>query len=135
EIRACMRHPLAALGSDAILQNKGGHPRAAGAFPRGIRWLREDGLSWPQALSHATVIPAENMWLRSGRMAQGAPADLVVFDPDKFTDMATFKDPLLPPVGIEWVIVRGQVAVEKGTILEPAGGEFLLRRSILPKER
>lgn len=134
EIRACMRHPLAVLGSDAILQNKGGHPRAAGAFPRGIRWLREDGLSWPQALSHATIIPADDMWLGSGRIAPGAPADLVVFDPDKFADRATFKDPLLPPDGIEWVIARGRIAVEKKRIIEPPNGEFLLRCPCIPKK-
>lgn len=134
EIRACLRHPLAALGSDAILQDKGGHPRAAGAFPRGIRWLREDGSSWPQVLSHATNIPADDMWLGSGRIATGAPADLVVFDPDRLTDRATFKDPLLPPDGIEWVIVNGLIAVEEGAIIEPPKGEFLLR-GCKPEER
>jgi N-acyl-D-amino-acid deacylase len=109
------------------LHEKGGHPRAAGAFPRGIRWLREDGLSWPEALAHATATPAESLWLKSGRVTEGAPADLVVFDPDVFIDNATFENPLLPPDGIKLVILGGQVAVEKGTILESQRGKFLFR--------
>jgi N-acyl-D-amino-acid deacylase len=127
EIRACLRHPLSALGSDAVLQEKGGHPRAAGAFPRGIRWLREDGLSWAEALAHATATPAESLWLNSGCIIEGAPADLVVFDPDVFIDNATFENPLLPPDGIKWVILGGQVVVEKGIILESKCGKFLFR--------
>ncbi len=127
EMRICLRHPLAALASDAVLHEKSGHPRVAGAFPRGIRWLKDDGLSWPETLAHATTIPAEDMWIESGRIAEGAPADFVIFDPSRLVDRATFEDPLLPPDGIEYVIVGGQVVVERGIIKEPRRGAFLLR--------
>jgi N-acyl-D-amino-acid deacylase len=127
EIRACMLHPMAAIGSDAVLHKKGGHPRAAGAFPRGIGMLREEGLSWPEALAHATSIPGESLWLESGCIEEGKTADLVIFDPEEFRDEATFENPLLPPQGVKWVIVNGKIAVENGRASDFPCGEFLLR--------
>ena len=48
-----------------------------------------------------------------GRLYPGAKADLVIFDPETIKDRATYVDPLQYPVGIEYVIVNGQVVVER----------------------
>lgn len=128
EVRTCLRHPRCAIASDAVLRNGEGHPRAAGTFPRGLRILREEGLSWPEALAHATSIPAEMTWLDRGTLRPGSVADLVLFEPERFTDKATFSDQLAPPEGIRAVLLGGRVAVREGTITEEPLGTFLLRR-------
>jgi len=127
EMRLVQRDPECAIASDAILLHGGGHPRAAGAFPRGIRWLLEEGLSWNEAVRHATSLPAKMTWLDRGYLRKGSPADLVVFEPLSFRDRACFGDPLLPPEGIRYVIVNGEVAVEDGRVSEKPCGHFLTR--------
>jgi len=121
EIRACLAHPSCAVASDGVLHEGQGHPRAAGTFPRALRILRESGLSWPEALRHLTSLPASMAWLDSGRLVAGAPADVVVFDPERLRDQATFADQLAPPEGIACVLVDGRLAVEEGRCLEPVG--------------
>ena len=101
--------------------------RSAGTFPRALRWLREAGLSWPEAVRHATSLPASMAFLASGVLAEGAPADLVLFSPDRLKDKATFQDQLTPPEGIEYVIVNGKIALEKGEVTRPAMGRLVTR--------
>ena len=127
EIRACLKHPLCAIASDGVLHNGEGHPRAAGAFPRALRWLREEGLSWAEAVRHATALPADMAWLPVGRMEVGAPADLVVFSPGALRDRATFEEQLLPPEGIAAVVVNGRIAVEDNVIAPEPAGKLLMR--------
>jgi N-acyl-D-amino-acid deacylase len=127
EIRSCLKHPLCAIASDGVLHNGEGHPRAAGAFPRALRWLREEGLSWAEAVRHATALPADMAWLPVGRMEVGAPADLVVFSPDAIRDKATFEEQLLPPEGIAAVVVNGRIAVEDNVIAPEPAGKLLMR--------
>ncbi|MBU0926550.1 MAG: amidohydrolase family protein [Spirochaetes bacterium] len=122
EIRTCLAHPSCAVASDGVLHDGQGHPRAAGTFPRALRILREAGLSWPEAVRHATSLPASMAWLDSGALAMGSPADAVVFDPEALRDKATFADQLAPPEGIAYVFVDGAMAVDHGTCAaEPAG--------------
>lgn len=128
EIRLCLKHPLCAVASDGVLHNGEGHPRAAGAFPRALRWLRQEGLSWAEAVRHATVLPAEMAWLPVGRMEVGAPADLVLFSPGDLRDRATFEDQLAPPEGIAAVLVNGQIAVEGGVLSAEPCGRLLSRK-------
>ncbi|MCX7023666.1 MAG: amidohydrolase family protein [Spirochaetes bacterium] len=127
EIRQCLAHPSCAIASDGILHGGEGHPRAAGTFPRALRILREAGLSWPEAIRHATSLPARMAWLDGGRLVEGAPADIVVFDPASLRDRATFADQLAPPEGIAWVIVDGMVAVDHGTISPKPAGRLLFK--------
>lgn len=128
EMRLCIRHPMCAIASDGVIRGGWGHPRAAGAFPRGLIWLRDAGLSWEEALRHATTIPAENCFIRDrGKIKEGFYADIVVFDPENLSDRATFADPILPPSGIRYVIVNGRVAVRDGNLVEGSNG-LLLRR-------
>ncbi|HOO62508.1 MAG TPA: amidohydrolase family protein [Synergistaceae bacterium] len=125
EVRSCLVHPRCAVASDGVLCKGQGHPRAAGTFPRALRWLREEGLSWEEALEHLTSLPADMIWSRRGRLETGAPADLVIFDPEKLEDTATFADQLSPPRGIRYVFVNGTLVVQNGEILEPPQGRFL----------
>lgn len=127
EVRLCLSHPRCAIASDTLLKGGQGHPRAAGTFPRALRILRDEGLSWPQALYHATTLPAEMAWLDAGRLEAGAVADIVVFDGERLRDRATFKEELLPPEGIAWVIVNGRVAVEGNRVLPDRAGRLLSR--------
>ena len=129
EIRECLAHPSCAIATDALLRNGEGHPRAAGTFPRALRILREAGLSWPEALRHATSLPAAMTWLDAGRLVPGTPADIVVFDPLSLRDKATFADQLAPPEGIHYVFIDGTVAVDHGTIAARPSGRLLFRSS------
>ncbi|HSV56979.1 MAG TPA: amidohydrolase family protein, partial [Magnetospirillaceae bacterium] len=127
EVRLCLAHPLCAVASDGVLRRGQGHPRAAGAFPRALRWLRQAGFSWPEALRRATALPASMAWLPSGVLTEGAPADLTVFSPDRLRDRADFQDPLAPPEGIEYVIVNGRLALERGMVARPPSGRLITR--------
>ena len=53
-----------------------------------------------------------------GRLNVGADADLVIFDPQRISDEATFMEPTLPPVGIERVYIGGRLAAREGKILQ-----------------
>ena len=51
---------------------------------------------------------------RKGRIEVGADADLVVFDPQRITDRATFEEPALPSEGMQHVLVNGVFVVRDG---------------------
>lgn len=107
------------LGSDGTLDDGQGHPRAAGAFPRLIaEFVRTGKISMYEAIRKMTEMPAKKIGLSSkGRLSVGADADLVIFDPEKIADCATFEEPLLAPVGIERVMIGGKTAVLRGEIV------------------
>jgi N-acyl-D-aspartate/D-glutamate deacylase len=53
-----------------------------------------------------------------GRISAGADADIVVFDPDRVIDRATFNEPARPSEGIEYVLVNGVFIVHSGELLK-----------------
>ena len=59
----------------------------------------------------------------------GAAADVVIFDPDKVKDRATYANGHRPPEGIEWVLVNGEAAVAQGKPTEALAGQVLSRLS------
>ncbi|MCF7935956.1 MAG: amidohydrolase family protein [Synergistales bacterium] len=136
EVLTCLQHPRCAIASDATLHRGEGHPRAAGTFPRALRRLREEGLSWPDAVRHATSLPAHMAWFDDrGNLEAGNRADLVVVDPQHLRDRATFADQLAPPEGIDCVILGGEIAVEHNTATEPLGRLLTRREDGSPAER
>jgi N-acyl-D-amino-acid deacylase len=93
------------------------HPRGLGTFPRVLgRYVRErKALTLAQAVHKMTGKPAARLGLKDrGRIAVGAAADLVVFDPATVADQATFEDPFQYPIGIPHVLVNGVIAVRDG---------------------
>jgi dihydroorotase/N-acyl-D-amino-acid deacylase len=104
------------------------HPRAYGTFPRILRkYVREDHLlTLPQAIQKFTALPAQRMRLTDrGVLKQGMWADIVVFDPDRITDKATFEDPNQLSVGMEYVLVNGVPVIAEGKATSALPGRVL----------
>jgi N-acyl-D-amino-acid deacylase len=130
EVENCVANPRCIIASDALTLGGGAHPRIAGTFPRAFRILRKRGYGWEEILRKATVLPAERMRLEAGRLYEGAPADVAVFDPERFADRATFPEPFLPPDGLELVLIGGRVALRDGKISPEPRGSFRKARGI-----
>jgi len=93
------------------------HPRGLGTFPRVLgRYVRErKALTLEQAIYKMTALPASRVRLSDrGRLAVGLAADVVVFDPAKVEDKATYEEPFQYPVGIVATVVNGVVALRDG---------------------
>jgi len=124
DIVTALKFPWTSLGSDAGATLKlseapvgGMHPRANGNFPRLIaRYVREQKvLTLEEAIRKMTSWPATRMRLASrGLIKEGCWADVVIFDYDKIADRATYGQPGLSPVGIDYVLVNGQIVIEQG---------------------
>lgn len=121
-----------AVASDAGVRPLDGegkpHPRGAGNNVRVLgRYVREQGvLSLPLAVHKMTQVPANAFGLDDrGELRVGAFADVVVFDAKTVNDRATFAEPLLPPVGMRWVLVNGQVAAEGDRVTKARAGMVL----------
>ena len=113
-VRAIMRHPRHAGGSDGILIGARPHPRGRGTFPRYLgHYVRELGiLTLEEAVKHLSGTPAQRLGLHRGDaprgvIRQGATADLVLFDPRTIDAGATFEEPFAAPRGIVEVLVGG----------------------------
>lgn len=119
DIRLAYRHPRVMVGSDGILNQGQGHPRAAGAFPRFLaEYVRNGELDLYTAVEKLTAQPAARLGLtQKGRLNVGADGDVTIFDPARVRDRATFRDPTLPPEGIRYVFVGGELAAEDGHLL------------------
>lgn len=93
------------------------HPRAYGSFARVLgRYTRDLGiLSLPDAVRRMTSLPAATFGLTDrGVLAAGFAADLVVLDPQRIEDLATFQDPHQTAVGVRHVVVNGVLALLDG---------------------
>jgi N-acyl-D-aspartate/D-glutamate deacylase len=73
-------------------------------------------LSLEDAIRKMTSLGAQRLGLRDrGFLREGYWADVVVFDPERVADKATFEDPKQYPEGIAYVLVNGTVVLENGT--------------------
>ncbi|MGH9752219.1 MAG: N-acyl-D-amino-acid deacylase family protein [Blastocatellia bacterium] len=112
-VRKIMREPYVNVCTDGLLGGKP-HPRAYGTYPRVLgHYARELGiLTLEEAVRKMSGLAAETFQLRHhGRIEDGARANLVVFDPHRVIDRATFDDSRQYPAGIEYVIVGGNLTV------------------------
>jgi len=124
DMRAAMQAPFVsfctdsgARATDGPLAGSKSHPRGWGTYPRILGHYSRDEklLSLETAINKMTGGPAARVGLRDrGLLREGMFADVTIFDPAKVNDRATFEEPNQYPVGIEYVLVNGQVSVDKG---------------------
>jgi dihydroorotase/N-acyl-D-amino-acid deacylase len=106
------------------------HPRWYGTFPRVLGYyVRERGiLSLKEAIHKMTSMPAKAMGLKDrGIIEIGKKADITIFNPETIIDNATFVRPHQYSEGIEYVLVNGKLAVDKGVFQPIKSGEVLLK--------
>ena len=119
-----IREPYVNVCTDGLLGGKP-HPRAYGTYPRILgRYVREQkALTLAEAVRKMSGLAAESFRLqRHGRIKEGLRANLVVFDPDKVIDRATFDDSKQYPLGIEHVIVGGELTIRNGQQTDAGAG-------------
>ncbi|GGG90893.1 N-acyl-D-amino-acid deacylase family protein [Silvibacterium dinghuense] len=130
DMRRILAHPATMIGSDGLPLDPRPHPRLWGTFPRVLgRYSREEKLlPLATAIHKMTAMPAARFGLEGrGVIAEGAFADLVLFDPESVTDTATYSDPIQAAQGISHVWVNGVLTY---TAQEPTGaraGRYLPR--------
>lgn len=116
--------PWVSFGSDAASMTNAGvfvkrstHPRAYGNFARVLgKYVRDEKvISLPQAIHKLSKLPADNLKLkRRGSLQNGYFADVVVFDPSRVQDHATYADPHQYATGVVHVFVNGQQVLANG---------------------
>src|SRR5262249_36985819 len=128
DMAAILASPATLVCSDGTLSGR--HPRGYGAFPRVLaKYVRERKVvSLEEAIAKMTSRSAHRLGLGDrGVVATGKKADLVVFDPDTIADRGTPADPSQPPVGIDLVVVNGEVVLDHGVMTAARPGRALPR--------
>jgi N-acyl-D-aspartate/D-glutamate deacylase len=118
--------PLTMIASDGYWENGTGHPRTSGTYSRVLgRHVREAGtLTLMDAIRKMTLMPAQRLEARvpamrqKGRIKIGADADVAIFDATRVIDRATYREPVLPPAGMQYVLVNGVVVVSNGQTVD-----------------
>ena len=127
-MRRVLAFPLTMIGSDGLPHDYHPHPRLYGTFPRVIgHYARELGLFSVEAAIHKmTGLPAGVFRLKDrGSLAAGAYADLVVFDPARIVDRATYEAPRRLSAGIEKVFVNGCLSFVEGSPIVARAGRLV----------
>jgi N-acyl-D-amino-acid deacylase len=104
------------------------HPRCFGTYPRILsKYVRDEKFLYLEdAIRKMTSFPASKLRLKDrGLIKEGMWADLVLFDPKKVNDKATYRDPYQFPEGIPHVLVNGIIVVKDGTKNKKAPGKVL----------
>lgn len=138
-----IKRPFVFMGNDGSV-SRNSHtgevevqPRVYACFSRLLgHWSRDLGaISLKQALFKATIAPA--LWLgldKKGRLQEGCDADITIFNPETIIDRAKAEEGHLdlPPLGIEYVIVNGQIVVEHGALTGNTPGKVVRRTWQIP---
>ncbi len=118
DLRVFLRHPNTMAASDSGIRDRdesvphprgyGNNARVLGRYVRDLKILRLE-----DAIRKMTSLPAQQFRLSDrGLLRPGAAADVVVFDPAKVSDPATYDDPHHLAVGFRWVLVNGVPVVK-----------------------
>ena len=129
--RAAVESPITMIASDGFIEDGRGHPRTSGSYSKVLgQYTREEGvMTLPEAIHKMTLMPAQRLEARvpdmadKGRIRIGADADITIFNAETVIDRATYMDASIPPEGIPYVVVGGELVVDQGeiTTVRPGG--------------
>lgn len=141
--RRAIKRPHVMVASDAmplLNYDRKVVPNGAGTSTRILgQYVRDEGLlNLSDAIARLSLYPAQRLeafapaFTRKGRIAVGADADIVIFDPMTVASRANYANPFLPPAGLRFVLVGGQVAAQDGELINLEGnGVKLLSQSAI----
>jgi N-acyl-D-amino-acid deacylase len=130
DVRRVLQYNATMIGSDGLPHDRHPHPRLWGTFPRVLgHYARELGLfPLEEAVHRMTGLSARRFnLLDRGEIAVGKHADLVVFDPERIIDRATYEQPTIPADGIDCVMVKGRITYDAQGATGIRAGRFLRR--------
>jgi N-acyl-D-amino-acid deacylase len=134
DVRRVLSHRRSMIGSDGLPHDKHPHPRLWGTFPRVLsRYWRDERLfTLEQAVHKMTGLPARHFRLcERGEVRSGWFADVVVFDPERVRDLATYEQPLQRSEGIERVYLNGQLALTaRDAVCRHRAGRVIQRAAV-----
>jgi N-acyl-D-amino-acid deacylase len=131
DVKRIMQYPFNMIASDASIRvlNAGvPHPRGYGTNARVLaKYVREEKvIPLEEAIRRMTSLPAQQFRIDSrGLLLPGYFADIVIFDENKVQDLSTFDKPHAYTTGFEYVLVNGQLTVEKGLHTGKRAGKAL----------
>jgi len=135
DMQAALKSPFVSIctdsgarATDGPLAGSKSHPRGWGSYPRILgKYVREEHLMPLELAIHKmTGLPAANVGLKQrGLIREGYYADITIFDPNTVIDRATFEEPNQYPVGINYVLVNGQIEVDNGKRTPANSGRVL----------
>jgi N-acyl-D-amino-acid deacylase len=135
DVRLALQQPWTSVcndsqgtATDGLLGLEHPHPRAYGTFPRILRkYVREDGaVTLPDAIRKFSALPASHLRLADrGVIKAGMWADIVVFNPDTITDVATFENPNQLSTGMQYVLVNGVPVIDHGKMTNALPGKVV----------
>ena len=134
-MRRLLLDPLVMVSSDGSPTMR--HPRGYGSFPKVIRQfvIEEEVLSLEEAVHKMTGLTASTLGLDDpgqvavprGLIREGFAADLVLFEPSRVQDTATFEEPHNLAAGMSWVFVGGVPVIADG-VRQPVNPAGVIRR-------
>jgi N-acyl-D-amino-acid deacylase len=130
DVRMVLQHPTTMIGSDGVPAGTKPHPRLYATFPRVLgRYARDQGLlSLAEGVHRMTGMSARKFHLADrGFVREGFFADMVIFDPARIADTATYAEPRRYPEGISHVFVNGIAVVREGKHTGARAGRALRR--------
>ena len=135
DMKAALKSPFVSIctdngarATDGPLAGSKSHPRGWGTYPRILgKYVRDEHLlPLELAIHKMTGLPASNVGLNQrGLIREGYFADITIFNPETVIDRATFEEPNQYPVGIDFVIVNGQLEVDSGQRTAAEAGRVL----------
>lgn len=131
DVDRIMQHPASAIGSDGpvgVFGEGAPHPRQYGTFARVLGfYVRERGIiPLEEAVRKMSSASARRLGIHDrGLLTNGYYADIAVFDADEVIDKATFENPHQYAVGMKYVLVNGEVVVERGVHTNRRPGKIL----------
>jgi N-acyl-D-aspartate/D-glutamate deacylase len=133
DVQTVLAHPRTMVGTDGLPTRAGKpHPRTYGTYPRVLQhYVAELGLlTLEEAVHRMTGMVARKLGMHDrGVLAPGAAADVVIFDPRRIEDHATYADPRRSPDGIAHVFVNGAWTVRDGKQTGARAGTVLAKSS------
>ncbi|MEW6158149.1 MAG: D-aminoacylase [Verrucomicrobiota bacterium] len=118
----------ASLAPEGVFLKSNPHPRAYGSFARLLgKYVRDEKIiPLEEAIRRLTLFPATNLKIdRRGALRKGWFADVVVFDPEKILDHATFEKPHQYSTGVVHVFVNGVQVLRDGEHTGARPGRFV----------